>query len=217
MKSLKHSRAVKVCSPDIFWQLFSFCVFCFQLLGFEVDSINSVQFSNHTGQATDLACVSLSSCVPALCGCVWVSQFPRCRDEVLASVNRHGSLRGSDRAEADDSTDKWVSVEVSGCMLRHQNSLETQISLQGDERHSHFIQAPSLSLSYWTWCCWSGAISILFKKNHLKIPFHEKFIFILLWDFFNMSRENLKLLNWLSSKTVLFFYILKLISCMLRG
>lgn len=127
MKSLKHSRAVKVCSPDIFWQLFSFCVFCFQLLGFEVDSINSVQFSNHTGQATDLACVSLSSCVPALCGCVWVSQFPRCRDEVLASVNRHGSLRGSDRAEADDSTDKWVSVEVSGCMLRHQNSLETQI------------------------------------------------------------------------------------------
>lgn len=35
--------------------------------------------------------------------------------------------------------------------------------------------------------------------------------------FFNMSRENLKLLNCLFSKTVLFFYILKLISSMLRG
>lgn len=146
MKSLKHSRAVKVCSPDIFWQLFSFCVFCFQLLGFEVDSINSVQFSNHTGQATDLACVSLSSCVPALCGCVWVSQFPRCRDEVLASVNRHGSLRGSDRAEADDSTDKWVSVEVSGCMLRHQNSLETDIAAGRWTPFTFYTSSISVSL-----------------------------------------------------------------------
>lgn len=88
-------------------KLFSSFVFCSQVLGFEVDSINSVQFSNHTGKIWSfflqkLVCVYLS----AVCGSVWVRQFPRCRD---AGVQRDVRHQDSDWVGADPSSPDWVS------------------------------------------------------------------------------------------------------------
>lgn len=125
MKSLKHSRAVKVFS----WYLLTTVFFLYLLFSaFRVwGGLNQLRPVLQPYRSGHWLSLCISQFVRACFVWVCVSQFPRCRDEVLASVNRHGSLRGSDRAKADDSTDKWVSVEVSGCMLRHQKSLETLI------------------------------------------------------------------------------------------
>lgn len=96
---LKYSQAVKFIANmavtlNLSWHLNCLlCVFYFQVLGFEVDSINSVQFSNHTGKADETADFFVSEYVCAyvpvlvgMCGCVWVSHCLWCRDEVLVSV-----------------------------------------------------------------------------------------------------------------------------------
>lgn len=100
MPSAAARPAVKLSNlPPVWLWLWTFSdiqtvapVSCFQVLGFEVDSINSVQFSNHTGKTDDIFLSLLCLCVLCFsaCGCVWVSQFPWCRDEVLYSVEAAG-------------------------------------------------------------------------------------------------------------------------------